>query len=164
MSIMEEMNTGQLGTMGCFVKPVWIPFCCTLSYTSAISAILGTISGEFRISTTYNPLDGEFDISPLDQACCVCTCPSCVPGGVCLLSVLQLCTLFTHEGGQVMYVAMPYFVFMDAVVSCLIQSESISYVWNPCGLFHFTVLWASVSMGHVCPSFGRNPMKALCCI
>ena len=33
------------------------------------------------------------------------------------LQVLHTCTLVTHEGGQVMYVAMLYFVFMEAMVS-----------------------------------------------
>ena len=61
-----------------------------------------------------------------------------------------------------MYVAMPYFVFMEAMVSWLISGENIPYVWNPCCLFHFTVLWANVRMGHVYPSFARNPMMPLC--
>ena len=30
-----------------------------------------------------------------------------------------------------MYVAIPYFVFMEAMVSWLINGESIHYVWNP---------------------------------
>ena len=29
-----------------------------------------------------------------------------------------------------MYVAMPYFVFMEAMVSCLIHGENISHVWR----------------------------------
>ena len=37
---------------------------------------------------------------------------------------LHLCTLVTYEDGQVMYVAMPYFVFMDAMVSCLTHGEN----------------------------------------
>ena len=69
-----------------------------------------------------------------------------------------------HTGGQVMYVAMPYFVFMEAMVSWLINGENISYVWNPCCLLHFTVLWARVRMGHACPSFARNPLMPLCLI
>ena len=60
-----------------------------------------------------------------------------------------------------MYVAMPYFVFMEAMVSWLINREHIPYVWSPCCLLHFTVLWARVRMGHVCPSFTRNPMMPL---
>ena len=68
-------------------------------------------------------------------------------------------TLVTHEGGQVMYVAIPYFGFMEAMVSWLINGENISYVWNPCWLLHFTVLWGRVRMGHVCPSFARIPMR-----
>ena len=63
-----------------------------------------------------------------------------------------------------MYVAMPYFVFMEAMVSWLINGENILYVWNPCCLLHFTVLWARVRMGHVCPIFARNPMMPLCFI
>ena len=63
-----------------------------------------------------------------------------------------------------MYVAIPYFVFMEAMVSWLINGENIPYVWNPCCLLHFTVLWARPRMGHVCPSFARNPMMALCFI
>ena len=39
------------------------------------------------------------------------------------------------------------------MVSCLIDAENISHVGNPCCLFHFTVLWARVRMGHVCPTF-----------
>ena len=70
-------------------------------------------------------------------------------------------TFVTREGGQVMYVAIPYFVFMEAMVSWLISGENIPYVWNPCCLLHFTVLWARVRMGHVCPSFTRNPMMPL---
>ena len=61
-----------------------------------------------------------------------------------------------------MYVAIPYFVFMEAMMSWLIYREGIPYVWNPCCLLHFIVLWARVRMGHVCPSFARNPMMPLC--
>ena len=60
-----------------------------------------------------------------------------------------------------MYVAFPYFVFMEAMVSWLINGENIPYVWNPCCLLHFTVLWARVGMGHSCSSFARNPMMPL---
>ena len=60
-----------------------------------------------------------------------------------------------------MYVGMPYSVFMEAMVSCLINSENIPYVWNPCCLLHFTVLLARVRMGHVCSSFARSPMMPL---
>ena len=63
-----------------------------------------------------------------------------------------------------MYVAMPYLVFMEAMVSWLINGENISYVWNPCRSLHFIVMWARVRMGHVCPSFARNPMMPLCFI
>ena len=63
-----------------------------------------------------------------------------------------------------MYVAIPYLVFMEAMVSWLINGENIPYVWNPCCLLRFTVLWARVRMGHVCPSFARNPMRPLCFI
>ena len=80
------------------------------------------------------------------------------------MQVLHMYTLVTHEGGQVMYVAIAYFVFMEAMVSWLINGENIPYVWNPCCLLHFTVLWARVRMGHVCPSFARNPMMPLCFI
>ena len=59
---------------------------------------------------------------------------------------------------------MPYFVFMEAMVSWSINGENIFYVWNPCCLLQFTVLWARVRMGHVCPSFARNPMMLLCFI
>ena len=69
-----------------------------------------------------------------------------------------MCTLVTHKGGQVMYVAMPYFVFMEAMASWLINGENIPYVWNPWCLLHFTVLSARVTMGHVCPSFAGNLM------
>ena len=31
-----------------------------------------------------------------------------------------------------MYVAMPYFVFLESMVSCLIYGENISHAWNPC--------------------------------
>ena len=57
---------------------------------------------------------------------------------------------------------MPYVVFMEAMVSWLINGENIPYVWNPCCLPHFTVLWAKVRMGHSCPSFAKNPMMPLC--
>ena len=60
-----------------------------------------------------------------------------------------------------MYVATPYFGFMEAMVLWLISGENVSYVWNPCCLPQFTVLWARVRMGRVCPSFARNPMMPL---
>ena len=63
-----------------------------------------------------------------------------------------------------MYVAMPYVFFMEAMVSCLIHGENIFHIWNPCCIFHFTVFWASLRMGHVSPSLMRNPMMPLCCI
>ena len=63
-----------------------------------------------------------------------------------------------------MYVAMLYFVFMEAIVSPLINGENIIYVCNPCCLLRFTVLWARVGMGHVCPSFARNRVMPLCFI
>ena len=72
-----------------------------------------------------------------------------------------MCTLVTHDAGQVMYVAMPYLVFMESMVSWLINGENISYAWNPCCLLPFTVLWANVRMGHVCSSFSRNPLMPL---
>ena len=75
-----------------------------------------------------------------------------------------MCTLVTHEGGQVIYVAMRYFVFMETMVSWLINGENILYVWNPCCLLNFTVLWARVRMRHVSPSFAGNPMMPLCLI
>ena len=53
------------------------------------------------------------------------------------------------------------FVFMVAMVSWLMNGENIFYVWYPCLLLHFTVLWARVRMGHVCPSFARNPIMPL---
>ena len=37
------------------------------------------------------------------------------------LQALYVCSLVIHECGQVMYVAMPYFLFMEAVVSHLIH-------------------------------------------
>ena len=61
-----------------------------------------------------------------------------------------------------MYVAIPYFVIMEAIVSWLINGENIPYVWNPCCLLHVTVLWARVRMGHVCASFARKPLMPLC--
>ena len=63
-----------------------------------------------------------------------------------------------------MYVAMPYFVFMEAMVSCLIHSENISHVWNPYFLFHFAVLWARVRMGQVYQRIARKSIMPLCCI
>ena len=63
-----------------------------------------------------------------------------------------------------MYVAMPFFVFMVAMVRWLINGENISYVLNPCCLLHCSVLWARVTMGYVCPCFVRNPMLPLCFI
>ena len=63
-----------------------------------------------------------------------------------------------------MYVAIPYFVFMEAMVSWLINGENIPYVWNACCSLRFTVLWARVRMGHVCLSFAWNPMMPLCLI
>ena len=36
-----------------------------------------------------------------------------------------------------MYVVMPYFVFMEAMVSWLINGEIIPYVLNPCCLLRF---------------------------
>ena len=63
-----------------------------------------------------------------------------------------------------MYVAMTYFVFMEAMVSWLINGENISYVFNPCCLLQFTVLLARVRMGHMCPIFARHPMMPLCFI
>ena len=63
-----------------------------------------------------------------------------------------------------MYVAMPYFVFMEAMVSWLIYGETMSYVWNLYCSLRFTVLWARVRMGSVCPSFARNSMMPLCFI
>ena len=73
-------------------------------------------------------------------------------------------TLVTYEGGQVMYVSILYILFMEAMVSCLINGENIPFFWNSCCLLHFSVLRARVRMGHVCPSFGRNPMMPLCFI
>ena len=63
-----------------------------------------------------------------------------------------------------MYVAMLYFVSMQAMVSWLTNGENIPYVCNPCWLLHFTVLRTRVSMGHVCQIFARNPMRPLCFI
>ena len=63
-----------------------------------------------------------------------------------------------------MYVAMPYFVFVKAMVSCLIHGENMSHVGNSICLFHFIVLWTNVRLGHVYLSFLRNPMMPLCCI
>ena len=75
-----------------------------------------------------------------------------------------MCTLMTHDGEQVMYVAMPYFVLMQVMVACLIHIEDISHVWNPCFLLHFAVMRERVRMGRVTPSFMRDAMMALCCI
>ena len=55
-------------------------------------------------------------------------------------------------------------MFMEAMVSWLINGEKISYVWKPCRALHFTVLWARLGRGNVCPSFVRNPMISLCYI
>ena len=60
-----------------------------------------------------------------------------------------------------MYVAIPYFVFMEAMVPWLINRENIPYVWNPCCLLHFTVLWARARMSDVCPRAASNPMMPL---
>ena len=54
------------------------------------------------------------------------------------LQVLHMCTLATHEGGQVMYVTMPYFVLMEVMVSWLINGENIPYLYKPCCLLDFT--------------------------
>ena len=62
-----------------------------------------------------------------------------------------------------MNVAMPYFVFMEAMESYLIHGGSTSHVWNSCCLHHFTVLSAKVRMNHVYRSFRQNSMIALCC-
>ena len=75
-----------------------------------------------------------------------------------------MCALVTHEGGQVMYVAIPLFVFMEAIGSWLINGENIPYVWNPFCLLHFTVLWAKVRLPHVRRRFARNPIMPLCFI
>ena len=74
------------------MKLARILFGCCLSYTSAnsaISAISGINSGEFRIYIIYNTRDGVFVGSGSDQACCVCVRPSPVPGGMRVISVLQ---------------------------------------------------------------------------
>ena len=63
-----------------------------------------------------------------------------------------------------MYVTIPYFVFMEAMVSWLINDENIPYVWNACCSLRFSILWARVRMGHVSPSFAWNPMVPLCLI
>ena len=63
-----------------------------------------------------------------------------------------------------MYVVMAYFVFLEAMEYGLIHDENISHLWNSCFLLHFTLLWARVRMGHVCPSFARNPTMPLCFI
>ena len=39
-------------------------------------------------------------------------------------------SLVIHEDGQVMYMTMPYFVFMEGMVSCLMDVENTSHVWN----------------------------------
>ena len=39
-----------------------------------------------------------------------------------------------------MYVTMPYFVFMEAMVSCLMHGEHISHVLNPCFLLYFAIM------------------------
>ena len=49
-------------------------------------------------------------------------------------------------------------------MSWLINGENVPYVSNPFCILHFTVSWARVRMGHVCPSFARNPMMLLCFI
>ena len=59
-----------------------------------------------------------------------------------------------------MYVAMPYFVFMDAMVSCLTHGENTSLIWNPCFLFHCAVLWTNVRMSCV-PKLHKEPNDAM---
>ena len=50
------------------------------------------------------------------------------------------------------------------MVSCSIHGENISLVGKPCFLFHFTISWARLRMGYLCPSFMRKSTIALCCI
>ena len=61
-----------------------------------------------------------------------------------------------------MYVAMPYFVFMEAIVSCLIPAENIYHIWNWCFLLSFAIMWARVKLGHLCPNFRGNLKIGLC--
>ena len=51
-----------------------------------------------------------------------------------------------------MYVAMAYFVFMEAKVFCLIHRENIPHGCNPCfPIPVFSILYAGVRKGHVGP-------------
>ena len=50
-----------------------------------------------------------------------------------------------------MFVAMPYFVFMEAMVPCLIDCEKTSEVWNQRFLLYIAVWLARVRMACVCP-------------
>ena len=63
-----------------------------------------------------------------------------------------------------MYVAIPYVVFMEAIVSCWIHAEIIYHIWNPCFLLYFAIMWARVKLDHLCPSFRGNSKVGLCCI
>ena len=78
------------GSLG-LVKPVRMHLAALfhMSVESAITAISDIILGEFQNYIIYKPQDGEFNISFSDQSCCVCACPSRVPGRVCVLSVPQ---------------------------------------------------------------------------
>ena len=40
--------------------------------------------------------------------------------------------MVTHECGQVMYVPIAKFVFMEAMVSCMINGEDTSDIWKSC--------------------------------
>ena len=80
------MSMGGMPWLPNVLKPVGFPFGCTLSRTSAISAISvisGISLGEFRIHTFNNRQDRGFGSSATgsDQACCVCARPSAAQCG-----------------------------------------------------------------------------------
>ena len=56
------------------------------------------------------------------------------------MQIQHMYKLVTHEDGPFMYVAMPYFVLMEAMVSCFIYDESIFHFWTQCSLFHFVII------------------------
>ena len=63
-----------------------------------------------------------------------------------------------------MYVAMPYFVCMGAMVSRLIHGENTSYVWNSCSQLQFCHLVGLSEDGPCGATLMKSPMMPLCCI